>query len=292
VQPFAQRPGDHGEDDVVDRAAERVLDPFEGGQLRACPREAPVGADLTVERHVGGRIGKGPRDLPDGLQRLHGTAGGCLGVAHGVDRALGELQRGTGQVRGATGEQVGGARRRLRSPAVLDRSRLRDGLGVEEHGADVDPGDAVDRRVMGLGQEREAVALEALYEPHLPERLGAVELLREHPGGKPLQLLLAAGIGQRRVADVVGEVEVDVVGPERPAGLQWRHHQPLAEARHLVELAAHVLHQIDVARRRPLEDQDAADVHMAGGRLVGEERGVGRAESLQVVSRGAHAFQG
>ena len=59
--------------------------------------------------------------------------------------------------------------------------------------------------------------------------------------------VLAARLGQRGVADVVGQVEVDVVGPERPAGLQRRHDQLLAEARHLAEAPAHVLDQVDVA---------------------------------------------
>ena len=65
------------------------------------------------------------------------------------------------------------------------------------------------------------------------------------------------------MADVVGEVEVDVVDPERPAGLQRRHDELLAEARHQAEAAADVLDQVDVARRRALEDQDRADVHVA-----------------------------
>ncbi len=105
--------------------------------------------------------------------------------------------------------------------------------------------------------------LQPLHQPQLPERLAAVELLREDPRGEPLQLLLAARLGQRRMADVVGQVEVDVVGPERPPGLQRRHDEALAEARHLAQPAAHVLDQIDVFGRRPLEDQDRADVHVA-----------------------------
>ncbi len=146
----------------------------------------------------------------------------------------------------------------LRHPAVLARGRLRHRLEVEEHGADVDAGDAVDHRVVGLGQQGEAVALQALHQPQLPERLGAVELLREDARGEALQLLLAARLGQRRVADVVGQVEVDVVGPERPPGLQRRHDQPLAEARHLARAAR--------ARARPGRRTSAAAPRRSGSR--------------------------
>ena len=70
MQPVAQRAGHDREDDVVDGAAERVLDPFEGRQLRAGPGEAPVRADRLVQRHVGRRVGEGADDLADALQRL------------------------------------------------------------------------------------------------------------------------------------------------------------------------------------------------------------------------------
>ena len=210
------------------------------------------------------------------------------GLAHRLDRTLGEPDRRRGQLGGAARHQLGrGPRLRARRPVVDLLDRLGHRLEVEEDGADVDPGDAVDHRVVGLGEDREAVALEALHQPQLPERLGAVELLREDPRGERPQLVLAAGLGQPRVADVVGEVEVDVVGPERPARLERRLDEPLSEAGHQVEAAAHVLDEVDVERRRPLEDQDRADVHVAGGALVGQERGVDRGQPVEVVSGGA-----
>ena len=72
---------------------------------------------------------------------------------------------------------------------------------------EVDAGDAVDQRMVGLGDQREAVALEALDQPHLPQRLRAVEALGEDPRGQAQELVLGAGLGQRGVADVVLEVE-------------------------------------------------------------------------------------
>ena len=90
-------------------------------------------------------------------------------------------------------------------------------LEVEEDGGDVDAGDAVDERVVALADDREAVAVEPLDQPQLPERLGAVELLGEDPRREVAQLLLGARRRQRGVAHVVVEVEEGVVDPDRPA---------------------------------------------------------------------------
>ncbi len=56
---------------------------------------------------------------------------------------------------------------------------------------------------MGLGDDREAVAREALHEPDLPQRLGAVQALGEDPPGQALEGRVVGGLGQRSVADVV-----------------------------------------------------------------------------------------
>ena len=138
------------------------------------------------------------------------------------------------------------------------------------------PGDAVDERVVRLGEQREprrglrlrGVAArssrraEALDEPDLPQRLRAVELLREHAAGEVLQLLLAAGRRQRGGAHVVLEVEVGVVDPHRPALAERHEAQLLAEARHQREPPLDVLEQLLVRRGLALEDRHAGDVHV------------------------------
>ena len=91
------------------------------------------------------------------------------------------------------------------------------GVRVEQHRREVDAGDAVDERVVRLADQREAVALEALHEPHLPERLRAVEPLGEDPPDQQRELVVVARRGQRGVADVVLEVEARVVHPHGPA---------------------------------------------------------------------------
>src|SRR6185295_4258935 len=80
----------------------------------------------------------------------------------------------------------------------------------------IDAGDAVYHAVMRLRDHRETIALETLDHPDLPERLRAIELLRDDARREPLQLPFVAGARQARVADVVMDVEVLVVDPEQP----------------------------------------------------------------------------
>ena len=139
-------------------------------------------------------------------------------------------------------------RRPLRRPHRLAR-RLR--LEVEEDGGDVDARDAVDEGVVALADDREAVAVEALDQPQLPERLGAVELLGEDPRRQVAELLLGARRGQRGLAHVVVEVEVGVVDPDRAALVEGHEAQLLAEARHQVQARGDVVAELLVAGRRP-----------------------------------------
>ena len=146
------------------------------------------------------------------------------GRAQRAQRLGGDAERGLRHPGDAGGQQVERARLGVGHPrleALLGRATL--GAEVEEHRAEVDAGDAVDHRVMALGQQREAAVGEPLDEPQLPQRLGAVELLGEHARGEVRELLVAAGRGQRGVAHVVLEVEVarrrpTAAGRSTPAG--------------------------------------------------------------------------
>ncbi len=158
-------------------------------------------------------------------------------------------------------------------------------LEIEQHGGEIDAGDAVDERVVGLGDQREPVALEPLDQPGLPQRLVPVERLGGDPRGQQKQLLLAAGRRQRRVADVVLDVEVGIVDPQGPAGLERRGGEFLPVARHQVQTTADMVEEVGELGWVPLEDQDSADVHVRGRPLLVEERGVGRAEAVQVSLR-------
>ena len=122
-------------------------------------------------------------------------------------------------------------------PTARPRAAATCGTGVASNSTVIrsTPAIAVDQRVVGLGDQREAAALEPLDEPRLPQRLRAVQPLRVDARGQRAQLLLRARLRQRRVAHVVLEVEARVVDPDRPAGLQRRERELVPVARHEVQ---------------------------------------------------------
>ena len=82
---------------------------------------------------------------------------------------------------------------------------FREGAGRQQDGEEVHPRDAVDHRVVRLGDEGEAIAFEPFHHPDLPERLRGVELLRHDAAAEALQLPLLA-----RPADLYLNCDVDV----------------------------------------------------------------------------------
>ena len=193
-----------------------------------------------------------------------------------------ELGRDGGALDERLAEQLRGGGEGARQPALAGVGR-RGGLGrgVEQHRHDVHAGDAVDERVVGLRQHREAVALEPVDQPDLPERLVAVELLGEDASGEVLELLLRARSRQRGGAHVVAQVQVGVVDPPRPALAERHERQALAVARHQPEAALDGLEQLVVGRRRPFEDHHAGHVHVGGAVLQMEERRVEPCQSIR-----------
>ncbi len=156
-----------------------------------------------------------------------------------------DVQRGAGPLGHHVRQQVGAGRLRPRVPGRRGVGLGRVGLEVEEHRRDVHARDAVDERVVGLGDQGEGVLADAVDQPQLPQWLGAVQPLGEDPPGQVAQLLLAGGARQRRVAHVVAGVEVRVVDPDRAALHERRPRELLAVARHevqaLLELGDEVL---------------------------------------------------
>ncbi len=82
---------------------------------------------------------------------------------------------------------------------------------------------------------------------------------------------------------VVLDVEVGVVDPQGTARFERGGRELLPVARHQVQPAADMVDVVREVGRGTLEDQDAADVHVRGRPLLMEERGVGRAEAVQVA---------
>jgi hypothetical protein len=179
AQVAAQRAGDRCQHHVVDRPAERVLDRLDVGERQPHPGEAPVRANRRVVRALGRGVHPGPRHRADPGERRDGGARDPPRRAERGAHAAHDLGRDGGALDQRLGQQLCPRRQWARQPALgrLGRRR-RVGRGVEQDARDVDPGDPVDQRVVGLRQHREAVAaLEPVHDPHLPQRLVAVELL-------------------------------------------------------------------------------------------------------------------
>jgi hypothetical protein len=137
----------------------------------------------------------------------------------------------------------------------------------------------------GTGQQREAVLRQSLHQPQLPQRTRAIQCLGEHSPTQPPQLGLVAGVGQRGVTDVEGDVEVRIVDPGRSALGQRDERKPLAIAGHQVQSRDDLLHELLVGGRRTLAHDRGGNVHMRGAVLEVQERCIEPGEAV----RGGHA---
>ena len=127
---------------------------------------------------------------------------------------------------------------------------------------------------MGLRQQREPFLGQALDEPDLPQRPGAVERLREDPPGQPLELVLATGAGQRGVADVEVDVEVRIIHPHRAALVERDEGQALAVARHQVQPGHDLRDELVVGGGFAVEHHAAGHMHVRGVTLQVQKRAV------------------
>ena len=159
VHPLADRAGGDGQHDVVDGSAEDVLDALEVVQLRTHERDAPVRADLDVERgrrggaqHASSRSRRRPAPRARRRRRSPSAPAARSGSSPRSRRVpLTDIAAQLGLARLGLGDP--GARAAGRS-----RRRRRD---VEQRGRDVHAADAVDDAVVRLRQDREAVVLRA-----------------------------------------------------------------------------------------------------------------------------------
>lgn len=161
-----------------------------------------------------------------------------------------------------------------------DLPPTRIGGGVEHDSEQIGARHAIDHGVMALGDQRPVLVLEALHHPHLPQWLGPVERLAHDPTDQVAELLVAAGGGESGVADVVPEVEVDIVDPHWPVVLERNEPHLLAVARHLRQLGRNHGQNVGELRRRSLEDGDRGNVHRTRGVLDVEERRIQRTQAL------------
>ena len=219
-------------------------------------------------------------------EHLEGTARGAEHLRHHrADVLRGEpgdvqhLAGPAGQIGDRVDDQVDVAGRRVRDPRLL-RQIPRPPVDVQDGGGHVDGADPVDHRVVGLVDQGDPAAGQPLDDVDLPQRPGAIQRAGDQPADQFVQLDVGARLRDRGTPDVVGDVEVLVVDPDRPG-------QPTRHEPHLLPVPGHQvqprLDQVDDLRvlelravRVGLEDDDAADVHRCAGVLGVQERGVRR----------------
>ena len=229
--------------------------------------------------------------VSDEVARAHGRGSGRQGARRAADRSEHLIRSPEGEpdlrsriahtMPGAVGDQVDARGLRIWMPDLTVR-----GLGsLPEHQRHhVRRRDAVDHAVVDLREQGPAVLLEPLDHPDLPERLRAIQVLGEDPGGGRAQLCLGAGRRNSAVAQVVVDVEVRVVDPDRLAHAEGHEADLLAIARGQIQLALHHRSELLERRRRSLEDADAADVHRGHVVLDVEEHRVLRAHRLDAAT--------
>ena len=222
-QQIAKTAREHGEDDVVHRAAEGAAHRLHVGERGPRPVPPPVRTDGAVDRRHRGRAhDSGPRaqsarDLAELRQ--------APDAAHAsVARAGAELLVRARRERAERIDDEPRVGRLALGVPLVGPGRRRFGLGVEHDREEIGPRHAVDHAVVHFRHERPVAAVETVDHPHLPQRLVPVELLRHHSADEIAELTIAPGRRERAVPEVVAEVEVRIVDPQRPAELQ--RHEP------------------------------------------------------------------
>ena len=182
-QVLAEAPGDGGEHDVVDRAAGRRLDPLDVGELGPGPAPAAVRPERPVEHarrrsrprrptlaSPYGAHGAGPAPGRRASARPHRAAAPRARTVSTGSRAM-----------PATPDAVSPSREGGRPGATgATGDGCASGVAVEQHLHQLVAGEAVDHRVVRLGDQRPPAPGQPLDEPDLPERPVEVEALGQH----------------------------------------------------------------------------------------------------------------
>src|SRR5262249_15293692 len=121
----AEGAGGDGEADVVDGAAEGVLDPLELGQVEGGPGDLTVGADARrIERDLRRRAGEVPGHLPEAGEAVAGAARGVGGVTGGAAEPAAGPAGGVEDAGGGAARERGARGRGLGPPGLGGRRRL------------------------------------------------------------------------------------------------------------------------------------------------------------------------
>lgn len=150
-------------------------------------------------------------------------------------------------------------------------------MQVEQDGEQLGAGDAVDHRVVDLGDQGGLAAFQALDIVDAPQRHAAVEAGADDIADEVAELLHGAGPGQAAVAHMVLEVELRVLDPVRLVEVERGFEQAAPEHRQQVQARGDQLLdglEAEAGRGgRGVEDGQAAHVHGHGiGLQIQEDR--------------------
>ena len=232
-------------------AGDRLVERRPGHVLHVAKEKARVAAE--IRRDLRQRPG-------DARQRLHRSPALADEIADGRARELDEI--GRLDVR--------------RDDPFRQSLMLRAGREIVGDAERRHARDAVHRAMVHLDVDGEASILQSFDEMVLPERAAAVERDGVQPSDQGPQLLHAAGLRQRLVADMVVEVQLVFDHPGRMVDAERRRLEATAIRRQEIESRRDMLAEAGeeiVLRRRRLEDRHACDMHRRLRRLhVKEER--------------------
>ena len=149
---------------------------------------------------------------------------------------------------------------------------------------------AVDRRVVHAGDDRDRAVLDTLDDPELPERSRPIEGTARDVADDVGELLGAARGRHRDVANVVVEVEVGVVEPDRSVQIERDVREPATELRQhrkpRREMRLDLLEGVAARHRRRVQEHHRLDLHVRRGRLQVQKR---RVHSAQAPHRSSSA---
>lgn len=135
-----------------------------------------------------------------------------------------------------------------------------------------------------LDQDADAVALQTLDHPQLPQRAVAGQRYGRHPTHRVVELAAIARRGERQRAHVGIEVQVRILDPDGMVDPARHLDETLAERREELEPPGDLVpHQLPRDRWRTgdgIEHRQLQGVHVERGGLLVEEAGVEAGETL------------
>ena len=141
---------------------------------------------------------------------------------------------------------------------------------------------------MDLGDDPYAILLQALHHPELPQGPGAIEGRTGDLARHLAELPASTGGGAADAPDVVVDVEVGIVHPNRMVEVQRNLHQPSTKRRNQVEAVGDelldLLERVAARHGVGIEHHGHGHVHVVGGGLEVQKRGVEPGESFHVAS--------